>query len=84
MHPAGAAQTVSPFPAPPEYAVFYKKEIELGGPGPLLPPPVQSEFTAFGEEYRLDDEIIRYVSNSSFIRVFQITTSSINQAALSC
>ncbi|CAJ0565403.1 unnamed protein product, partial [Mesorhabditis spiculigera] len=54
-------QTVSPFPAPPEYAKGYTNErIELGSAA--APPPVQSEFTVFGELYKLDDDIIRPLS----------------------
>ncbi|CAB3408635.1 unnamed protein product [Caenorhabditis bovis] len=67
MLPGLAAQTISPFPNPPEYAQNYTNERIENGSAPLPPMP-HNEFKVFGEEYRLDAEVIAPLSASG-IRV---------------
>lgn len=52
-------QTVSPFPAPPEYAEHYSDDAIRAGLA-LPPPPVPTKFTVFKEEYDLEG--VRYES----------------------
>ncbi|MFH4974378.1 hypothetical protein AB6A40_001087 [Gnathostoma spinigerum] len=52
------SQIVSPLPQPPEYAKQYTDE-NIERKCVLPPPPVPTEFTVFGEEYNLDEEMIR-------------------------
>lgn len=58
MNQTAGALAVSPFPAPPDYAQHYTTE-RISQGAVLPPPPVQTVFTVFGEEYRLEDDIIR-------------------------
>uniref|UniRef100_A0A1I7W6G5 Mediator of RNA polymerase II transcription subunit 7 n=1 Tax=Heterorhabditis bacteriophora TaxID=37862 RepID=A0A1I7W6G5_HETBA len=63
------AQAVSPFPAPPDYAQHYTSDRIAQG-AVLPPPPVQSEFTVFGEDYNLDDEIIRSLTSQNIKQLY--------------
>lgn len=47
------AQTVSPFPAPPEYAQYYTTE-NIKHQRILKPPPIPKKFCVFGEEIDME------------------------------
>lgn len=53
-----SAAAISPFPQPPEYSKQYTDE-NIAKKAVLPPPPVPNEFTVFGEEYNLEEEMIR-------------------------
>ncbi|WKX92440.1 hypothetical protein Q1695_010456 [Nippostrongylus brasiliensis] len=69
MNQAAGAMAVSPFPAPPEYAQHYTNE-RISQGAVLPPPPVQSVFTVFGEEYRLEDDIIRSLASQNIKQLY--------------
>ncbi|KJH43033.1 MED7 protein [Dictyocaulus viviparus] len=69
MNQAAGALAVSPFPAPPEYAHHYTTERVNQG-AVLPPPPVQTVFTVFGEEYRLEDDIIRSLASQNIKQLY--------------
>jgi hypothetical protein len=48
-----AANTVSPFPAPPEYAQHYTTE-NIKHQRILKPPPIPRKFSVFGEEIDME------------------------------
>uniref|UniRef100_A0A8R1HIJ0 Mediator of RNA polymerase II transcription subunit 7 n=1 Tax=Caenorhabditis japonica TaxID=281687 RepID=A0A8R1HIJ0_CAEJA len=66
MLPGLAAQTVSPFPNPPEYAQQYTSDrIDNVSTGSApLPPHPHTEFCVFGEEYRLEDDVVAPLGNA--------------------
>ncbi|CAI4226156.1 unnamed protein product [Auanema sp. JU1783] len=68
------AQTGSSFPPPPEYAQCYTSDRVNGitYPPPLPPPAVQTDFTVFGEEYRLNDEIIRSLPSQGIKQLYPL------------
>ncbi|PIC54573.1 hypothetical protein B9Z55_003771 [Caenorhabditis nigoni] len=59
----GATQTVSPFPNPPEYASAYTWDRIDNGSAPPPPHPL-TEFKVFGEEYRLEEDVIAPLSTA--------------------
>lgn len=64
-----AAAAVSPFPQPPEYAKQYTDE-NIAKKLVLPPPPVPTEFTVFGEEYNLEEEMIRSLQAQKMQQLF--------------
>ncbi|KHJ87759.1 MED7 protein [Oesophagostomum dentatum] len=69
MNQAAGALAVSPFPAPPDYAQHYTTE-RISQGSVLPPPPVQTVFTVFGEEYRLEDDIIRSLASQNIKQLY--------------
>ncbi|GMR52489.1 hypothetical protein PMAYCL1PPCAC_22684 [Pristionchus mayeri] len=68
--PPPAAQIVSPFPTPPVYASLYTSERIASGDPSLLPPSVHADFTVFGEEYHLNDEVIRPLAETGIRQLY--------------
>ncbi|GMS99669.1 hypothetical protein PENTCL1PPCAC_21844 [Pristionchus entomophagus] len=68
--PPAAAQIISPFPTPPAYFKSYTSEWVAAGRPELLPPCVHADFTVFGEEYHLNDEIIRPLSETNIKQLY--------------
>ncbi|GMT27001.1 hypothetical protein PFISCL1PPCAC_18298 [Pristionchus fissidentatus] len=67
--PPASAQIISPFPAPPVYARLYASEAIALQPAPL-PPTIHADFVAFGEEYHLNDEVIRPLSETGIRQLY--------------
>ncbi|EGT38353.1 hypothetical protein CAEBREN_17877 [Caenorhabditis brenneri] len=70
MLPGFGAQTVSPFPNPPEYASAYTPDRIDNGSAPP-PPHAFTEFTVFGEEYRLESEVIAPLKNHNVREIYE-------------
>ncbi|KAF8369134.1 let-49 [Pristionchus pacificus] len=64
-----AAQIVSPFPTPPAYYQFYTSDNIANARVPL-PPCAHADFTVFGEDYHLNDEIIRPLSEAGIRQLY--------------
>ncbi|CAI5437605.1 unnamed protein product [Caenorhabditis angaria] len=69
MIPGLNAQTVSPFPNPPDYALQYTSE-RISHGSILDPPAPQTEFRVFGEDYKLDAEVIPPLSSSGIRELY--------------
>ncbi|PAV69168.1 hypothetical protein WR25_20594 [Diploscapter pachys] len=64
-----ATQAIAPYPNPPEYAQFYTNERLAQGDVPQPPPPF-TEFRVFGEEYKLDDDVIRPLESAGIRQLY--------------
>lgn len=63
-------QTVSPFPNPPDYASAYTSDRLDNGSAPP-PPHALTEFKVFGEEYRLEDDVIAPLKNAGVTQLYK-------------
>lgn len=70
MLPGFGNQTVSPFPNPPEYASAYTPDRIDNGSAPP-PPHAFTEFRVFGEEYRLESEVIAPLKNAGVREIYE-------------
>ncbi|CAC42382.1 Mediator of RNA polymerase II transcription subunit 7 [Caenorhabditis elegans] len=70
MLPGFGAQTVSPFPNPPEYASAYTSDRINNGSAPPPPHPL-TEFKVYGEEYRLEDDVIAPLKNAGVAELYK-------------
>uniref|UniRef100_A0A1I7TBG3 Mediator of RNA polymerase II transcription subunit 7 n=1 Tax=Caenorhabditis tropicalis TaxID=1561998 RepID=A0A1I7TBG3_9PELO len=70
MLPGFGTQTVSPFPNPPEYALAYTSDRIDNGSAPA-PPHAFTEFKVFGEEYRLEEEVVAPLKSAGVQELFK-------------
>ncbi|KAI6213563.1 Mediator of RNA polymerase II transcription subunit 7 [Aphelenchoides besseyi] len=69
-----AAQIVSPFPDPPEFAVLYTDDNIAKNEIPK-PPPIPKKFTVFGEEIDLEGRIVQPLSEVGIQQYYSSSTN---------